>query len=411
MSQKRTPVKFDSELVLWGDSYYYRGTPLGMKKRVERPIGIKKGALQKDVLKAKKEFLESIERAGSAAGKTTFFVVSQKYILEREEEAKDPTLLSPSSLGETKGVMKNHLIPYFGSCKVEEIDQSTFKDYCMIKKKKGLNLVNHRKVMNHFLKWCVHEKYLKYRLELEIPKHAQKARRERVVLTEDEIKKLIKACEGRVMLYVMMYLFMGLRNSEILMLRWDAIDFSRKALFVNPLSNRRRKARAIPINSFVLELLEKEAKKPRHSDRRKDYVFPAQRSMGKFPHINPIGGIRKPWMQALKRAGLDGKIQPHDLRSTFETFMHANSKFTDTQREKMAGAQIDVQKDTYVKMQVDHLRGLEESVNVDGIKELIERKTSKVTGGKSGGEELNKQAPRLASMRNQKQKEGSKKSR
>lgn len=405
MTQKRTPVHFDSEIFLYGDIYYYRGTPLGMKKRIEKPIGIKRGALQRDVLAKKKEFLESMERAGSASGRTTFEVVSQKYILEREKEAEDPTILSPSSLGETKGVIANHLKPYFGRFKVEEIDQNLFKDYCAFKKKKGLNLVNHRKVMNHFLKWCVHEKYLKYRLELEIPKHAYRARRKRVVLKSDEIPKLIKACEGRVMLYVMMYLFMGMRNSEIVRLRWDEVDFKRSAIFINPLSNRKRKARAIPINSFVLDLLKREAQKPRHADRRKEYVFPTRRAQGKYPHVNPMGGFRKPWTQALTRAGLGVHITPHDLRATFETFMHTNKEFTDSQREKMAGAQIDVQKDIYVQMQVEQLRGLEESVQAEGIKEIIQDKTSKITGGKNGGKKPKKEASNDATSRNHRQKE------
>lgn len=394
---RRKPVHFDSELCLYGDTYYYRATPDGLKKRVERSLGIKVGALQKDVLKAKKEFLASIERAGSAYGVTTFEYISGKYVRDRAKENEDPAHFSDRSFRETKTLIENHLSPFFGRTKIEDVDQAMFKEYCYLKRKKGLNLVNHRKVMNHFMKWCVQENYLRYRLELEIPKAARKERRKRVVLTDEEIKDLITACEGKVLLYVLMYLFMGMRNMEICQLRWDEVDFTKKTIFINPLSNRRRKARAIPINSSVFQLLVNEAAKPKHSDQRKHFVFPANVSGGRYPHLSPDGGIAKPWQKALVAANLDRHVTPHDCRATFEKFMHTNRNFTDTQREKMAGANIDVQKSIYVHMAADDLRGLEESVDLPEVNKVLSGKIGRISGGNAGGKPPKKKARKNAS--------------
>ncbi len=391
MNLKRQSVHFDDEIVLWGDTYYYRGTPFGIKKRVERSLNIKKGAAQRDVLKAKKELIDSLEKVGSAGGKNSFSLIAEKYKDVRRLEAKDPKLLSKATLYETVSIMDNHLIPFYGTQRVEEIDQDSFENYCLIKRKSGLNLVNHRKVLNHFFKWCVHRNYLKYRTEVVIPKMAIKQRRKRSVLTEDEIKSLIKACDEKTLLYVSMYLFMGMRNMEICKLKWSDIDFEKKAIFINPENNRRRKSRAIPVNRYVYNLLQQ-----RKQVAKSAWVFPSAIANGIKPYMDPSGGIRKAWARAIEKAEIKRHITPHDLRATFETFMHTNTGFTDTQREKMAGAQIDVQKDHYVSMQAEQLRGLEESVKIEGMDQIIAEKTGQISGGKRGGKMPKREAGKRA---------------
>jgi integrase len=373
MSPKRIPVKFDDDIFEVNGAYVYRGTPFGTKKRREVSLKLKVGAPQKDVLAAKKKLLEDLERGGSRGGSSSFTSLSERYISSRHDEAKNQNVLSTRTAYEAEAIIRQHLQKYFWSKRIEEIDQPMFSDYCRLKSKK-LNMVNHRKVMNHFLKWCVHEGYLKYRLVLEIPKAATKPRRKRVVLTDAQIKSLIAACVAdkgdRLKLYVFMYLFMGMRNMEICQLRWDEVDLKDRAIRINPMSNRRRKSRVIPINSHVFDLL-------KNRERVNDYVFPSFTKAAKKPFMDSTGSIRKPWDAALIRAGLTGKITPHDLRATFEKFMHTNKNFTDTQREKMAGAAIDVQKNIYVSMDASDLRGLEESVQIKGI--------DKILGGKRGG--------------------------
>ena len=171
-----------------------------------------------------------------------------------------------------------------------------------------------------------------------------------------------------------MYLLMGMRNMEISKLRWDEIDLEKSALRINPKSNRTRKMRVIPINPFVLTIL-----KQRKSFIRGDWVFPS-RKPSKLPHFSK-GSFRKGWARVLRIACINRNITPHDMRATFETHMHKNNSFTDTQREKMAGAAIDVQKNIYVNMSVDDLRGLESSVQISGLDSILQEKI----GGKRGG--------------------------
>lgn len=398
---KRERSHFDDEIFFIGESVYYRGTPPGAKKQREVALGLKKGALQKDILRRKDDVIKGLERVGSKTGKNSFDIISQDYIKDREKEAENPDHLSQKTLSETKQLMKDHLQKYFGSRRVEEIDQKSFNDYCELKSKKNLALPNHRKIMNHFFRWCVTEGYLKYRTELAIPKKGLHIKRQRIVLSDDEIKSLIQAyvdlisedeLEIKHILYLVLYLFMGMRNMEICKLRWDEIDFEKRALKINKMNNRRRKERALPVNSYAIDLLKgwyardlftrsiREAlhgtpKQKAHAKvyfmRAEEWVFPSRIVASKKPYTDPSGGFRHGWDKALKRAGLGHDLTPHDCRAMFETFMHTNPLFTDTQREKMAGASIDVQKKDYVTMNVDRIRGLEESVQIEGLPEML----------------------------------------
>lgn len=377
---KRQSVHFDDELCIVGDVYYYRGTPEGSKKRREFSLGIKVGAAQRDVLKAKKDKLEGKQNKGSNAGRNGFKEISDLYVEDRKEEAKDPTLLSASSLYETKNLITKHFQPYAGNIRIEDIDQLWFNDYCIARRKKGYNLVNHRKVINHFLKWCVTHKYIKMRPELGIPKRAKKDRRQRIVPTDDEYLKIISEAAGNLLLYLVCYSTLGMRNGEILKLKRAECDMLERTIWIDGKNNRTRKSRQINMNDFVYRIL---AARFKHDDHA--YVFPNQRRhKGKTPHAQ---SMHKVFSAHLKRIGVNEDITPHDMRAFFETHMHVNPNFSDSQREKMVGAEIDVQKQIYVKMQAKHIKGLENSVNVKGLTEVLNRKISEIAGGKSGGKQ------------------------
>lgn len=378
----RVKSSFDKEVFIYGDTYYYRGTPPGFKRRFEQSLKIKVGARQKDVLQEKQELIERISRLGVSVGaKSSFKNLILKYLEFRNEEAvSDKNPISKKTLQETTIIINKHFLPFFAKYKISEIDQAVFTSYCSVKMRYKINLVNHRKVMNHFLKWCVGYSYLRYRSEIQIPRFALRSRRKREILTNDEITSLLTNAEGKALLYISFYLLMGMRNSEICKLMWSEVSFEKASLQVNMNNNRTKKFRVVPINSFVLGLLKKE-----RETNLTEYVFPAKTKTSNSKHIAVEGGIRKPWKKALKDAGIKRDITPHDLRATFEKFMHTNKSFTDTQREKMAGANIDVQKNIYITMDAEDLRGLEQSVHISGLSDILMDKLNKYSSNSSGG--------------------------
>ncbi|MGZ3744430.1 MAG: tyrosine-type recombinase/integrase, partial [Pseudobdellovibrionaceae bacterium] len=300
---KRIAVHFDDEVFLYpNDTYYYRGTPSWSKKRLEFSLGVKKGASQKEIIKAKEDKLDDFKARGVRNIKDNFRAQSVPYIKDREAEAEDPTLLSQSSLKETKSIISKHLNPYFGEMHPADLDQPGFEDYCMEKrkykvkgrKKAGINLVNHRKVLNHYMKWLFHKKVLTTLRTFEIPKKARVPRRERIVPEGHEVLSLFQNARGSLFLYITMYALMGTRSMEILHLRWDDINFEKRSMFINGMNNRTRKDRSIPINSYVFDILE-----TRKKSSKSAWVFPNNRSNGKLPHKTK-SSMRKVFVKLLK---------------------------------------------------------------------------------------------------------------
>jgi integrase len=216
------------------------------------------------------------------------------------------------------------------------------------------DMANIRKVLTGFLSWCVQEGLLSAVPAFKIP---YVVRRKRAILTPEEMQRLFSAAGPKLRLYIAMYLMMGMRNSEIVRLKWRDVDLFESKITIRPDTTRTRNGREIPINSHVLELLKEEIE-----CARSNYVFPKR---GKLSEHMIETGLMKAWTTALKRAGFPkGYLRPHDLRATYETYANKSTAFTDTQKEKFAGASMAVQRRFYVNMKADDLRGLEQVVPV-----------------------------------------------
>ncbi len=108
---------------------------------------------------------------------------------------------------------------------------------------------------------------------------------------------------------VRLLILTGARRTEIASLRWDYVDFERKAL---RLPDSKTGAKVVPLGAPALDVL---AKLPR-SDAS-PWVFPATR--GKGFHL----GVPAVWRKLVKAAGLEG-VRMHDLRHGFASFAVAD---------------------------------------------------------------------------------------
>jgi len=103
----------------------------------------------------------------------------------------------------------------------------------------------------------------------------------------------------------------GMRQGEIMNLRWQDVDFEKGIIILHETKNDER--RAVPLTSYALELL-KEQNKLRRIDT--DLLFP-----GKNPK-KPVF-IRAPWITAVKEAKLlDFRF--HDLRHSAASYLAMN---------------------------------------------------------------------------------------
>lgn len=130
------------------------------------------------------------------------------------------------------------------------------------------------------------------------------------ILSEDEASRLIISCkESRnpyLFCIVLLAITTGMRQGEILQLKWDQIDFKNQLAHLKETKNGR--PRSVPLVDEVIEELKRlhEAKNP-----HKQVIFASKTAFGEID-------IKKPWQEALKRAELIN-LRFHDIRHSFAT--------------------------------------------------------------------------------------------
>lgn len=378
---KRKKVKGFADVVKYPNgSLYLRCYPDGSKKQVERSLGLVFGCTKKSIKEARELALEKLDRVGSSASGKKNSQLFKLYIESRRAELhnqkKSGNKIREGTFTECKYIIESHLDPYFGGLTPEQIDESLWLSYC---ESKDLDLNNHRKVMNGFLKWCRLKKLIKFRPELDVP-HWE--RRKRYILTPEEIRSLVQNADGKIFIFVSLCLFHWMRPGECTTIRKSNIDLENLVIKIDESTVKTKKTRHVPILPLIVPAL----KIQMQSDG--EFLFP-RRDRSELPAIK--AWYMKSWKTLLQRSGLgDQDITPHDLRATGEKYGAKMTGFTGVPREKMGGASEEIQNRTYItRMDADELRGLEsalinDKIGVKGLKKLLEKKFSPITRGKQG---------------------------
>ena len=134
-------------------------------------------------------------------------------------------------------------------------------------------------------------------------------------LDEAERKELLAACKASsnkdLYTIVVLALSTGMRQGEILTLKWKDIDFQRRQLALHETKNNER--RVVPVVRYAFEVLSEHGKV---RNIESDYVFPKCAQKGQ-------SAIRKAWDKAVKEAKLED-FRFHDLRHTAATYLAMN---------------------------------------------------------------------------------------
>ena len=125
-----------------------------------------------------------------------------------------------------------------------------------------------------------------------------------------DVEKLLEAARPvpHLYAYLIVSLYTGQRKEAVLSLRWNQVDFRSGIIHFTDhtmfAAHRRKNRGTVPIAAPVRELL-----------------VALQAEAGPCPYVIQCQGqrlmdVRKPFAEAVKRAGLTGKITPHVLRHT-----------------------------------------------------------------------------------------------
>lgn len=155
----------------------------------------------------------------------------------------------PNTFRNYEGNMKNHIIPYFRAkgIKLQDLTVQDLEEYYKMKLRRGSKLKSdqalspttvkhHQQNISKALSDAVHDKLISANPAscVDMPKPEEKVKKFKPeFLNTKEVDDLLLLFDGSVVeLPVRLTAFYGLRRSEVLGLKWDAIDFQRKTITV-----------------------------------------------------------------------------------------------------------------------------------------------------------------------------------
>lgn len=270
--------------------------------------------LKGDALEVYQEVVNQIKEKLStpppAPIKKTFNELEERYLNEHSKINK-----APKSFTRDQSSFK-HLKAYFGEISLEEMTPARVSEYKAFrraqKNKKGkltkpATLSRELEVLRHAFnlavrewEWVEHSPFEKVRIERV---HNQIER----WITSEEEKRLQEASPPWLQEIVAFALNTGMRQDEILSLKWPQVDGTRRTVTV--LYSKNKGKRTIPVNQTVLAILTAKF----GTNDETGYVFPAQSGKKMFAR-----NLLRTYYIARKKAALED-VRFHDLRHTFAT--------------------------------------------------------------------------------------------
>ena len=317
-------------------------------KKTERSAGSTRKAAELLKVRIERELAEG--SYGKNKPEDPYFSEFCDRFLEiKKRQVKSSTLLDYSR------VIDNHLIPFFRNVYLSDITPSLIQDFISELAKKDISSATQNKIFR-CLRVVIHQAQV---LELinRDPTYAIKAprieKKEMHYLTQEEVTRLLEVANGRLKAILAVACFSGLRQGEILALRWMDIDFESRIIkvvrtydpdygFSEPKSKDSR--RAVPMPSILLRILNDHhaCVSERHPE---NLVF----TNSKGNPINRSNLVRREFEIALIDAGIR-RIRFHDLRHTYASLCIAAGMDPKALQRAMGHSSIQVTMDIYAHL-------------------------------------------------------------
>jgi len=266
--------------------------------------------------------------------------------------AAKKTQVKASTFLDCERVIKNHINPYFGRTRLSEMNPIGIKSFLEYLQDKGLSAATTGKVFRYL------KLILRYALTLELIDRdpTQALRPPRIVkeemdfLTPQEMQQLLAATTSTIKCLIATACYAGLRQGEILGLKWKDIDWEHNSIrvvrtyhyahgFSEPKTPSSRRAVPIvgPLKEMLLNYYEaKPGKEPEY------LVFP--NSKGKPRDRRNL--VTRDFEKALEAAHLR-KIRFHDLRHSYASLCIAAKMDPKAIQTAMGHSSIRVTLDIY----------------------------------------------------------------
>jgi len=309
-------------------NWYINLSHEGKRRRMKSPENSKRGAQAFETLLRRRLVEgEDISSFGQKSKVTEAKKEEQKAIPDFRSFTKEwlatavQTNNKPSEYRRKKSILSNHLLPFFGAMKLDEIDVRTIEQYKAKKlssTRKGLlspkTINNHLSVLRRAIT-CAHEwkiaPYIPCVKQLKVPPSEMR------YLNNSEIEQLLESEQNPCWnLMILMALDTGMRIGEILALHWKDIDFELGTIYVRCslsgtiiTSTKTNKARMMPMSARLYRrLLEW------RESIDSDLVFPSRQTGQSWSRSTVSAALQK----RCNLLGLEN-VSWHTFRHTFGT--------------------------------------------------------------------------------------------
>lgn len=194
------------------------------------------------------------------------------------------------------------LIPHFGNLQVNAVGRTIIDKYQSLRTPKNRACNKELTCLTTFINWCADRKLCEP-LPFKIKKLPYR-RPLPQILTIDEIKRLMDACNKTIKGMLLGMYEAGLRWKEVTNLDWENIDQDQEVIILR--STKGDKNRIVPMTPTFKEVLI-------NYENKKGLVFPSPVT-GK-----PYNNIKKALASAVIKAGIKKRVYPHLLRHSYAT--------------------------------------------------------------------------------------------
>jgi len=157
--------------------------------------------------------------------------------------------------------------------------------------------------------------------------------RDRMVTVEDE-RQLLASCPRPLKDVLTIMLDSGLRNGEVIRMRFESINWE-SACYFNPRGKTRKARRPVPLSERVLALLKNIQRD--QLGQKEGWVFPSKKSAG---HIG-LSGIEHMFRKVARKLGIPDALKLYCARHTFGTVAMAETRNPGLVKEVMGHESLD----------------------------------------------------------------------
>lgn len=275
-----------------------------------------------------------------------------QHYIERELSAGSKKAYSTVAIYKVN--LRTWILPRWGACRIQDVRPTAVEEWLS-----ALTLANgtKAKIRNQMSALFKHAMRYEWLDRNPIALVRQSAKRERTpeVLTEDEIKSLLRELQDPYRTMVFLAAATGLRVSELLALKWADVDFENLQISLNRaivhqvIGDLKTEASRKPV-PIAIELAEALCTRRLESaySRNEDWVFASSEKNGRQPYW-PENLLRRHIRPAAGRCGIRKRIGWHTFRHSYATLLKANGEDVKVVQESLRHANSRITLDVYTQ--------------------------------------------------------------